>query len=208
MLAIALVVFQGYELIKQRKFWQFIAVAFAAFLIHKSSLVFVPMYFITRLPLSIGYMILCAIVAILVAVLGESLYGPIARWAGYGSFLDYTEGGAELYAALLVTLCILAWLLYPRIRSHREDAPLLFHMNFMMLVTGLLVFYNQSFMRIQLYYSLFLMVTVPEIINTLKREYRMLGYLLFGLMWLVSCFTKEPLCAAYMKYGYGGNNAR
>lgn len=35
----------------------------------------------------------------------------------------------------------------------------------------------------------------------------LLGYLLFGLMWLVSCFTKEPLCAAYMKYGYGGNDA-
>ena len=30
-----------------------------------------------------------------------------------------------------------------------------------------------------------------------------LGYLLFGAMWLGSCLTKEPLCAAYVKYGYG-----
>lgn len=34
-----------------------------------------------------------------------------------------------------------------------------------------------------------------------------LGYLLFGLMWLISCFTKEPLCACYVKYGYGGDDA-
>lgn len=34
-----------------------------------------------------------------------------------------------------------------------------------------------------------------------------IGYLIFGLMWLISCFTKEPLCAAYVKYGYGGENA-
>ena len=34
-----------------------------------------------------------------------------------------------------------------------------------------------------------------------------LGYLLFGLLWLVSCFTREPLCAAYVKYGYGGEDA-
>lgn len=34
-----------------------------------------------------------------------------------------------------------------------------------------------------------------------------LGYLLFGLMWLLSCLTKEPLCAAYVKYGYGGGDA-
>lgn len=34
-----------------------------------------------------------------------------------------------------------------------------------------------------------------------------LGYLIFGLLWLGSCFTKEPLCAAYVKYGYGGGDA-
>ena len=34
-----------------------------------------------------------------------------------------------------------------------------------------------------------------------------IGYLIFGIMWLLSCFTKEPLCAAYVKYGYGGEKA-
>ncbi len=33
------------------------------------------------------------------------------------------------------------------------------------------------------------------------------GYLGFGLLWLISCFTKEPLCAAYVKYSYGGDKA-
>ena len=33
------------------------------------------------------------------------------------------------------------------------------------------------------------------------------GYIVFGLFWLVSCFTKEPLCAAYVKYSYGGERA-
>lgn len=34
------------------------------------------------------------------------------------------------------------------------------------------------------------------------------GYLIFGLFWLISCLTKEPLCAAYVKYSYGGESAR
>lgn len=34
-----------------------------------------------------------------------------------------------------------------------------------------------------------------------------LSYLYFGLLWLLSCFTKEPLCAAYVKYNYGGEDA-
>ena len=35
-----------------------------------------------------------------------------------------------------------------------------------------------------------------------------IGYLVFGLFWLLSCLTKEPLCAAYVKYNYGGESAR
>lgn len=34
-----------------------------------------------------------------------------------------------------------------------------------------------------------------------------IGYVVFGLFWLGSCFSKEPLCAAYVKYSYGGENA-
>ena len=34
-----------------------------------------------------------------------------------------------------------------------------------------------------------------------------IGYLIYGLFWLLSCLTKEPLCAAYVKYNYGGERA-
>ena len=34
-----------------------------------------------------------------------------------------------------------------------------------------------------------------------------LSYLLFGLMWLGSCAARAPLCAAYVKYDYGGESA-
>lgn len=33
------------------------------------------------------------------------------------------------------------------------------------------------------------------------------GYLCFGLLWLGSCLTKEPLCASYVKYNYHGDDA-
>ena len=33
------------------------------------------------------------------------------------------------------------------------------------------------------------------------------SYLAFGLMWLLSCLTGEPLCAAYVKYNYHGDDA-
>lgn len=33
------------------------------------------------------------------------------------------------------------------------------------------------------------------------------SYAAFGLLWLGSVPTREPLCAAYVKYGYGGEDA-
>lgn len=33
------------------------------------------------------------------------------------------------------------------------------------------------------------------------------SYAAFGLLWLASCLSPEPLCAAYVKYGYGGDDA-
>ncbi len=34
-----------------------------------------------------------------------------------------------------------------------------------------------------------------------------IGYLVFGLLWIVSCIVKEPLCATYVKYSFGGESA-
>lgn len=191
-IATALVTFVGYDLIRQRKLWRFLAVVFVAFLIHKSSLVVLPLYFIAGLPVTMGYMILCAVIVVVVAVLGKRFYGPIALWIGYSEKQVDSVGGAETYALLLVLLCIVIWILYPRIKNHRDDAPLLFHINIMTLISGLLVLQNQGFMRIQQYFSLFLMITVPEVINTVKREYRLLVYLLFGMVMILYLMRNNP----------------
>lgn len=40
-----------------------------------------------------------------------------------------------------------------------------------------------------------------------EHTFTVVGYLVFGMTWIVSCFTKEPLTAAYVKYQYGGDGA-
>lgn len=192
-IATALIIFFGYELIKKRKFWKFAVIAIAAFLIHKSSLVFIPVYFMARIPVTLGYTILCVAVIATVTILGRSLYAPIAAWIGFDQVsIDYAEGGAELYATLLILLCIAIWILYPRIKKHREDAALLFHINSLNMLSALFVLQNQSFMRIQQYFSLFLMITIPEVINTVKREHRLLVYLLFSSVMIAYLIIQNP----------------
>ena len=191
-LATALVCFIGYDLIRRRKILWFAVVALIAFMIHKSSLIFTPIYFLSQVPVSMGYMLACAMVIALIAVLGKVLYGPIAVWLGYESLIDYAEGGAELYAVLLILLCAVIWAFYPRMKPHRQDINTLFHINSLALLSGFLVIQNQSFMRIQQYFSLFLMITIPEVINTVKREHRLLVYLLFGAVMIAYLIIQNP----------------
>lgn len=192
-IATALIVFVGYDLIKQRKLLRFVIISFVAYLIHKSSVVVVPFYFMTLIPVTPTYKRICAVVIALVAILGKWLYGPVALWLGYSEEqIDYAVGGAELFAVLLVALSIVTWAFYPQIKKHREDADFLFHANSLTLLSALLVIQNQGFMRIQQYYSLFIMITVPELINLVKREYRLLAYLAFGAVMIMYLIRNNP----------------
>lgn len=197
-LATALIVFVGYEQIKQRKLLGFLVVTLISFLLHKSALLFAPMYLIAMIPVSMPYMLLCGVIAVLISIFGKWLYGPIALWIGYGERqVNYAEGGAELYALLLIALCLVVWIQYPKFKKEREDADLLFHTNFMTLLTALLILQNQGFMRIQQYFSLFIMITIPEVLNTLRTDFRLIGYLIFGMVMILYLISNNPYYAFF-----------
>lgn len=44
-------------------------------------------------------------------------------------------------------------------------------------------------------------------ITNLSTQALVAGYICFGLLWLVSCAFKYPLCAGYVKYNFGGDAA-
>ncbi len=192
-IATALIVFLGYDLIRERKIWKFAIVAFVSYLIHKSSIVFVPMYFLTMLPVTTITKGILAGGIVAVSFFGKQLYAPIAEGLGFESgVIDYTGGGAESFATLLIILCVVTWLFYPQIKKHREDATDLFHINAFVLLSACLVIQNQSFMRIQQYYSLFIMLTIPELINLTKREQRTLAYFIFGAVMIAYLVRNDP----------------
>ena len=192
-IATALIVFLGYDLIRERKIWKFAVVAFVSYLIHKSSLIFVPFYFLTMIPVTTIYKCILAGGISVVAILGSRLYAPVAEMLGFDSgLIDYTGGGAELFAGLLVALCVITWFFYPQMKDRRENASDLFHANALALLSACLVIQNQSFMRIQQYYSLFIMITVPELINLFKKEQRMTVYVAFGVAMILYLIGNDP----------------
>lgn len=190
-LATALIVFVGYKYIKEKKLLKFLVIAFIAFMLHKSSLVFIPYYFIAHIRITKPYVITMSGIIAVVAILGKRLYGPIALYMGFSEEqVDYAVGGAETYALILTFLCFVVLCVYPFIRKRREDANLLCNITFLTLMSSLLIFQNQGFMRIQQYYSLFIMITIPEVLLSLRKEERTLAYVAVTVIliaYLIKC---------------------
>lgn len=190
-IATALIFFVGYEFAKEKKIVKFAVVAFAAFMIHKSSIVFIIYYLIANINLSFVYIVIMTVSIGGVALLGKQLYAPIAYALGFDEgTIEYAGGGAETYATVLLLLCLVSFFLYQWINKRREDAKYLYNMMFLTTASSLLVYQQQSFMRIQQYFSLIIMIMVPEIILTIEKKYRVWAYLgVVGI--LVSYFLRN-----------------
>ena len=201
-IATALIVFLGYECIKKRRPIRFAILAFIAFFIHKSSIVFVPFYFIAVIPITIPYVIVALTVVVTVALLGKPLYGAIADRMGFGEgAIGYEGGGAETYATVLVLMCILILATYPLYKKHRENANHIFNITLLTLMASLLVYQNQSFMRIQQYYSLFLMISFPEVLSCCEKRTRTLAYFGATALMIFYLIIQSPHYALFFMGG-------
>ena len=189
-IATALVVFLGYEYIKKRKLVKFALIAFVAFFIHKSSIVFVPFYFIANIPITSLYTIMALMIIAVVTIMGKDLYAPVAETLGFGEdLIDYAVGGAEVYALVLTIMCVMILAFYYFYKDKTENANRIFNITLLTLMSSLLVFQNQSFMRVQQYYSLFLCISFPEVIASFEKKSKIFVYIVtvsFLILYLIS----------------------
>ncbi len=172
-IATAIIVFCGYKFVKERKPVKFFILAFIAFMIHKSAFVFIPYYFVASIPITFPYLIVAFAVVVLFYLFGAQLYTPLATFIGYDENLyEGTVGGGQLYALLMVCICIAIIFFYPLIHKHREDAKYWCNLLLFSILTSLLVLQVQGFMRIQQYFTLSLMVLLPEVVMCIERKHR------------------------------------
>ncbi len=192
-IATALIVFLGYKYIKERKLVKFAIVAFVAFLIHKSSIVFVPFYFISNIAITPIYVIVALIIILFIAILGKNFYGLVADALGFGEEqIDYAGGGAETYAAVLTLMCVIILCFYYYYKDRTVHSKRIFNITLLTLMSSLLVFQNQGFMRIQQYYSLFLCISFPEVINSFEKKSRVFVYVITIVFLILYLINNNP----------------
>ena len=174
-IATVLVVFIGYKYIKERKLWKFLVLSFVAFIIHKSSIVFVPFYFIANMNITALKSVFILGGSFVFSLIGKPIYAPLAYTLGFGEEqIEESVGGAGTYATVLLLVCVFTLFCYPNVKERRDDSKFLYNAMFMTIFTTLFVYQQQAFMRIQQYYSLFIMIMIPEIVMSFEKRQRIL----------------------------------
>lgn len=192
-LATALVCFIGCELIKEKKFLRFALVAFIAFMLHKSSIVFVAYLLIAHIDISLIYGGAMVLGSTALAIFGKSIYAPIAEALGFTSgTIDYEGGGAETYATVLLAACVIIIGCYGWISSRRKDSKFLYNLVFLTAAATMFVYQNQNFMRVQQYFSLVIMIMIPEVILTFKERTRAMGYMAVAGVLITYLVIQDP----------------
>lgn len=181
-IATSIVVLIGYKYIKERRLLPFILLTFIAFAIHKSALVFFPFYFLANKKVTKKYLITTLSIFPLLMFFRVPLALFFQDLSGY-EYGIYEGAGTVNFTILLLLVVIVGLWKSKKILTNNPQATHFFNALIISVLTTPLTWVNPDAMRVVQYYSIFLMLLVPEIINSFKKDERpMVYFVVIGLL--------------------------
>lgn len=190
-IATALVVLMGYQFIKDRKFISFLMLVAIAVTIHKSAICFLPFYFIANKKITKPYIAIVGILITVLFVLRNQVMFLLGTIMGYEQYIEQYEGaGTWTFTALLIMVALVSIIKFRMMEIHNPNTTHYVNAIFCALAFTPLTFIDPSAMRVVQYYSLFLMLLIPEIIRSFNSKERVLIYY-FASALLIALFAKN-----------------
>jgi len=190
-IATALVVLIGYKFIKERKFLPFLFLIIFAATIHKSALGFAPFYFIANIKITKKYLFSISALVTVLFIFKNQFMAILGNIMGYEEYTDQFQGaGTWTFTALLLVLFIITiWQSSPMIENCKQVTHYI-NALLMALVFVPLTFVNPNAMRVVQYYSIFIMLLVPEMIKTFNDKEKVFAYYVAAVL-LIMLFIKS-----------------
>lgn len=166
-IATGIALFIGYKFIKKRQFWRFLLIIAITCTIHKSVICLIPFYFIANKKITIKYSIGILVAFIFIFIFKNQIMNLVATFSGYEEFANQFEGAGTwtfTFMFIIVTLAAL-WKAPKILKDNNIDATIWYNAMFMALLFIPLTFVDPNAMRIVQYFSIFIIVLIPEIIK-------------------------------------------
>ncbi|PKW20294.1 EpsG family protein [Flavobacterium lindanitolerans] len=156
----------AYELIKNKKMIRFLILIFLASTIHKSVLIFIPFYFIAQIKKTkYFYRIILFLFPVFMIYKG-SLAALVRSVAGYNEYEDYEGAGTYTFTAMFLLIAVVALFRSKIIMKNNSNAQHYYNAFALALLFLPLSWINPSFLRIIMYFTIFMLIFIPVIIES------------------------------------------
>lgn len=184
-IATGIALFGGYEFIKKKSFFRFMLMIILAYPIHKSVMCLIPFYFIAHKKITYKYAISILIGFLLIFILKNPIMNILATITGYEDFANQFEGaGTWTFTFMFIIIVLVAIWKIPIILNNKDkDITIWYNAIFMALLLIPLTFVDPNAMRSVQYFSIFIIVLIPEIIKSFNiREQSIIYYTASSLL--------------------------
>ncbi len=198
-IAMAILLF-SFKYIKERKFTKFILIVFIASLFHRSSLVFIPMYFLAYIKMNLISFSLFVFIGGVVCIysrpllmLFQMLMGKYDNY-GYSGF----EGGAVFVVLMYVITIVVAYIFMNSLEKQNKHNVFFFNMTFVSLLLYILRYFVTIAERVGFYYQFAFIILLPNVIESIpdvktRRTVRTCALILACLLFGYRCLRKGSL---------------
>ena len=193
-IATAFVVFIGIELIKRRKLIWFLLLVIVFSTIHASVLCFIPFYWISKIKINKITLGLYGIAIVAAFLFRYRLLAFLQGIVGYESYQDYEGAGAGTFMLMLFLVGVVVTMFHKLLlKSNQPMVRMSINALLCACFFSPLLLINQSTMRAVQYYSIFLLILLPELEVVFKDKKEKFVYHLICVSMLIFLFVmNEP----------------
>lgn len=169
-LATSLAVFGGYKYISDRKLLNFLAITIVAVFMHKSAFCILLLYFIGTIELNHFYMLCIWVIFAVEMILKDIVMYYVANISGYTLFASATEGAPYNFSVVYSIVAFACMWRYPELKKQGKECKIWTNAIMIGLLILPLVFVNATAMRAVQYFSIYLILNIPALLDTFERR--------------------------------------
>ncbi len=206
-LATVMVIFGGQALMKRKKWLGYIIVVLLASTIHASAVCVLPFYWLSKIKINKFTLLVYWIVTVLSFVFRYQLLDLLKIFMNndrYDQYGQLENAGAGLFMYLLLAIGLVMTLFYKKILNNdTENGQIIIHAIMCAVLFSSLLLINDSFMRVVQYYSIYLVLLVPDLEYIFnngrdKQIYR----LAVGVLLILLLINKNPQYQFFWQNSY------
>lgn len=182
----------GFELIKRKKLIPFILILLIASTLHKSVLIFLPFYFIANFKKTKFIYSAAVLVFPVVMIYRRSVAYFIALASGSENYMQFAlsdyKAGTPTFTVLMILVIVFGWIFMKDALKLKPSLSRVYNAMALAFVLTPLTWVDPNLMRVVIYFSIFMLLFIPKIIETATLNNTKLRTAIYISMYVILIF--------------------